>query len=145
MRGDPTKSMRDASPQSICRCREEKAYTTTTERKSFGELFWPQRRTFQAGGGYKNPIKIRKAISTTDIFPLWTPFVLQRKVLHWIRAVYGFFFPALGLNNTRSGTSRSATWLAIPGSPYRGQNWKIGKMTFLGSKNAFLGVPLGTI
>ena len=35
--------------------------------------------------------------------------------------------------------------VAIPGSPFRGQNWKIGKMTFLGSKNAFLGVPLGTI
>ena len=31
--------------------------------------------------------------------------------------------------------------LAIPGSPYRGQNWKIRKMTFLGSKNAFLGGP----
>ena len=74
--------------------REEKAYTTTTERKSFGELFWPQRETFQAGGGYKNPIKPRKTISTTEIFPLWTPFFLQRKVLHWSRAVYGFFFPA---------------------------------------------------
>ena len=34
---------------------------------------------------------------------------------------------------------------AIPGSPYRCQNWRIRKMTFLGSKNAFLGVPLGTI
>ena len=37
------------------------------------------------------------------------------------------------------------TIVAIPGSPYRGQNWKIGKMTFLGSKNAFWGVLLGTI
>ena len=35
--------------------------------------------------------------------------------------------------------------IAIPGSPYRGQNWKIGKMTFVGSKNALLGVPLKTI
>ena len=34
---------------------------------------------------------------------------------------------------------------SIPWSPYRGQNWKIRKMTFLGVKNAFLGVPLGTI
>ena len=59
---------------------EEKAYTTTTERKSFGELFWPQRKTFQAGGGCKNPIKTRKTISTTEIFPLWTPyFFLQKK------------------------------------------------------------------
>ena len=36
---------------------KKKAYTTTTERKSFGELFWPQRKAFQASGGYKNPIK----------------------------------------------------------------------------------------
>ena len=34
-----------------------KAYTTTTERKSFGELFWSQRETFQAGGGYKKTYK----------------------------------------------------------------------------------------
>ena len=39
---------------------KKKAYTTTTKRKSFGELFWPQRETFQAGGGYKNPTKTRK-------------------------------------------------------------------------------------
>ena len=39
----------------------------------------------------------------------------------------------------------SPPMIAIPASPYRGQNWKVGKMTFLGSKNAFLGVPLGTI
>ena len=26
-----------------------KAYTTTTERKSFGGLFWTKRKTFQAG------------------------------------------------------------------------------------------------
>ena len=53
---------------------KKKTYTTTTERKSFGELFWPKRKTFQAGGGYKNPIKTRNTISTTEIFPLWTPF-----------------------------------------------------------------------
>ena len=29
--------------------------------------------------------------------------------------------------------------VAIPGSPYRGQNWKIGKMRFLGSKMPFWG------
>ena len=34
---------------------KKKAYTTTTERKSFGELFWPQRITFQVGGGYQKP------------------------------------------------------------------------------------------
>ena len=61
-------------------CREDKSvYTTTTERKSFGELFWPRRKPFQAGGGYKNPIKTRKTISTTEIFPLWTPFFSAKK------------------------------------------------------------------
>ena len=31
-------------------------------------LFWPQKKTFQAGGRYSNPIKTKKAISTTEIF-----------------------------------------------------------------------------
>ena len=75
-----------------------KAYTTTTERKSFEELVWPQRKTFQVSGGYKAPTKTRKTISTTEIFPLWPPFFRQRKVLHWSRAVYAFFFPAYELN-----------------------------------------------
>ena len=42
----------------------------------------------------KTPMKTRKTISTTEIFPLWTPFFRQRKVLHWSGAVYAFFFPA---------------------------------------------------
>ena len=58
---------------------KKEAYTTTTERKSFGEPFWPLRKPFQAGGGYKNPIKTRKTISTTEIFPLWTPFIFSAK------------------------------------------------------------------
>ena len=70
-----------------------KAYTTTTERKSFGELFWPQRKTFQAGGGYKNSIKTRKPYPPLKSFLCGPHFFLQRKVLHWSRAVYGFFFP----------------------------------------------------
>ena len=44
----------------LLKSEKKKAYTTTTERKSFGELFWPQRKTFQAGGEYKNPIKTRE-------------------------------------------------------------------------------------
>ena len=58
---------------------KKKAYTTTTERNSFGELFWPQRKPFQAGGGYKNPMKTTKTISTTEIFPLWPPFFCSAK------------------------------------------------------------------
>ena len=81
--------------------RRTKAYTTTAERKSFGELFWPQRKTFQAGGGYKNPYKNQenhihhRNLSSVD--PLFI--FLQRKDLHWSRAVYAFFFPAISLEN----------------------------------------------
>ena len=97
---------------------EKKAYTTTTERKSFGELFWSQRKTFQAGGGYKNPMKTRKTISTTEIFPLWPPFFFrQRKVLHWSRAVCAFFFPAL--THAKKKTERTAQLFATEGSTRR--------------------------
>ena len=75
--------------------REEKAYTTTTKRKSLGELFWSQRKTFQAGGGYKNPIKTRKAISTTEIFPLWTPFVSAKRSSALEQGGVRFFSPVL--------------------------------------------------
>ena len=34
---------------------KKKAYTTTTERKAFGEFVWLQRKTFQTGGRYKKP------------------------------------------------------------------------------------------
>ena len=38
---------------------------------------------------------------------------------------------------------RHTPWVAIPGIRHRGQNRKIGKMTFLGSNDAFFGIPLG--
>ena len=72
---------------------KKKAYTTITERKSFGELFWSQRKTFQAGGGYKNPIKTRKTISTTEIFPLWTPFFSAKKSSALEQGGVRFLFP----------------------------------------------------
>ena len=74
---------------------KKKAYTTTTERKSFGELFWLQRKTFQASGGYKNPIKTRKTISTTEIFPLWTPFFSAKKSSALEQGGVCFLFPRL--------------------------------------------------
>ena len=61
--------------------REERTYTTTTERKSIGELFWPQRKTFQASGRYKHPTKTREAISTAEIFPLWPRFFFGKEKL----------------------------------------------------------------
>ena len=75
--------------------REEKKRTQPpTERKSFGELFSPQRKTFQAGGGYENPIKTRKATSTTEIFPLWAPFFSAKKSSALEQGGVWFLFPS---------------------------------------------------
>ena len=52
-------------------------------------------------------MKTRNTTSTTEIFPLWPPFFSQRKVLHWSRAVYAFFFPERG--NKKNGTTVSKT------------------------------------
>ena len=83
----------------------EKSVHNHHRKKIFWRTFLASRKTFQAGGGYKNPIKTRKTISTTEIFPLWTPFFRQKKVLHWSRAVYAFFFPG-----TCSTKVRKSEW-----------------------------------
>ena len=89
----------------VCR-REEKAYTTTTERKSLGELFWPQRETFQAGGGYENRMKTRKTISTTEIFPLRAPnFFSAKKSSALEQGGVWFLFPSVAGFSDLSGRS----------------------------------------
>ena len=76
---------------------KKKTYTTTTERKSFEELFWPQRKTFQAGVVDTKTLlkKPGKPYPPPKSFLCGPHFFLQRKVLHWSRAVYAFFFPSL--------------------------------------------------
>ena len=65
-------------------------YTTTTERRSLGELFSPQRKTFQAGGRYKNPIKPGK----TYLPPKSFFFFLAKKSSSLEQVgMYAFFFP----------------------------------------------------
>ena len=49
----------------IPKTEKKEAFTTTTERKSFGELFWLQRKTFQTGG---NHIYHRNLSSVAPIF-----------------------------------------------------------------------------
>ena len=78
--------------------REEKAYTTTTERNSFGQLGCENQ---------ENHIYHRNLSSVAPIF------VWQRKVLHWSRAVYAFFFPALVFLGWEGPSAFSAF------SPYR--------------------------
>ena len=45
---------------------------SVTERKSFGELFWPQRKNFSDRWWIQKPYKNQE--KKAYIFPLWTPF-----------------------------------------------------------------------
>ena len=66
-----------------------------SKRKSFGELFWSQRKNFQMSGGYKIPMKTRRTISTTEIFPLWTPFFSGKKSSALEQGGVCFLFPSV--------------------------------------------------
>ena len=93
---------------------KKKTYTTTTKRKSFGELFWLQRKAFQAGGGYKKPIKTRKTISTTENFPLWAPFLLQRKFCTGAGRCMVSFFWERTKNTRKSSKSILCCCTSVP-------------------------------
>ena len=73
---------------------KKKAYTTTTERKSFGEFFWPQRETFQAGGGYKNPIKTKNHIHHRNLSSVDTIFSAKKSSALEQGSAW-FLFPSL--------------------------------------------------
>ena len=62
-------------------------------------LLEPQRQTFQAGGRYKNPIKTREAISTTEIFPHFFP---AKKSSSLELGGVCFLFPGLAPENTKT-------------------------------------------
>ena len=75
--------------------REEKSiHNHHHGKKIIWRTFLASKKNFPGRWWIQKPYKTRKTISTTEIFPLWTPFFLQRKVLHWSRAVYAVFFPA---------------------------------------------------
>ena len=63
--------------------REEKSVHYHHRKKIFWRTFLASKRNFP--DRWKNK-------STTEFFSLWPPFSRQRKVLHWSRAVYAFFF-----------------------------------------------------
>ena len=71
--------------------REEKSVHDHHRKKIFWRTFLASKRTFQAGGGYKSPIKTSKAISTTEIFPLWPPFCSAKR-----SSALCFLFPSIG-------------------------------------------------
>ena len=77
---------------------EMEVYTTTTERKYFGELFWPQRKTFQAGGRYKNPIKPGRTDLPPKSFLCGPHFFGNKKFLIGALRCMLSFFPMLQCN-----------------------------------------------
>ena len=77
-------------------CREEKSVHYHHRKKSFGELFWSQKKTFQAGGRYKKPYKTQEShIHHWKSFLCGAHFLRERKVPYWSRALYAFFFQAM--------------------------------------------------
>ena len=63
---------------SVC-LQRRKSVHNHHRKKTIWRTFLASKKTFQAGGGYKNPIKTKKTISTTEIFPLCTPFFSAKK------------------------------------------------------------------
>ena len=80
--------------------REEKNVHDHHRKKIFGELFWPQKKNFQAGGRYENPRKTRKTTSTTEIFLLCPPFFCKEKFL---TGAGRFFLSGCCRNRTGTG------------------------------------------
>ena len=63
----------------ILQSRKKRTRPPPKENHLGKEPFWPQRNSFQACGGYKNPIETKKTISATEIFPLRPPFFGKEK------------------------------------------------------------------
>ena len=75
---------------------KKKAYTTNTDRKSFGKLFWTQKNTSRPVVDTKTLLKNRESMSTTKIFPLWPPFLLPEKKNYSLeQGGVWFLFPRL--------------------------------------------------
>ena len=77
--------------ESNMQSREEKSIPNHHRKKFPWRTFLASKKNFPGRGGYKNPIKTRKTIPPNS-FLCGPYFFLQRKVLHWSRAVYGLFF-----------------------------------------------------
>ena len=73
---------------------EEKAYTSTAERKSFGKLDWPQR-------------VISRPVVDSKILPNQGNHIYHRNLSFWV--VYGFFFPAHTHTPTHKQHARTHT------------------------------------
>ena len=100
----------------IANRREEKAYTTTTERKIFWGTFLASKKNFPGRWWIQKPDETRKTISTTKIFPLWPPFFFgKEKFCTGAGRCMLSFFPAVA-NRYVQRTTRStlASHSAVP-------------------------------
>ena len=80
--GNPKRQLHcQVNPDTPCPLsREERPYTTTTERKFWGTSL-AAKKNFSGRWWIREPHKNRKTISTTEFFPLCPSFFRQRKFL----------------------------------------------------------------
>ena len=82
--------------------REEKAYMTTTERKSFGELFWPQRKNFPGRWWIQKPYENQENhIYHRDLSSV-APLFSAKKSSALEQGGVCFLFPSLWIGQTKS-------------------------------------------
>ena len=82
---------------------KKKKYTTTTERKSFGELLWPQRKAFQAVVDTKTlpkgPFRIKNAMALeTGVFSAAVVFYYPYQLVAIFPEKYSIFRPFAVVN-----------------------------------------------
>ena len=99
--------------------REEKSVHNHHRKKIFWTTFLASKKNFPRRWRIqKNLIKTRKAISTTEIFPLWTPFFSAKKSSALEQGgVYAFFFPAIRSTGSTMSFSMMSSWASSRSKP----------------------------
>ena len=117
---------------------KKKAYTTTTERKIFWGTFLASKKNFPGRWWIPKPYKNQEnRIHHRNLSSVDPHFFLQRKVLHWSRAVYAFFFPDFPINLQGAAEqlqaavrNKAAHWcLGLPALPITKKGRAKGKIT----------------
>ena len=76
----------------IPKVREEESVHDHHRKQIIWTTFLASKKTIQASGGYKSPVKTRQSnIHHRNLSSVGPHSFLQRKVPHWSRVVYGFF------------------------------------------------------
>ena len=116
---------------------KKKAYTTTTEKKIFWRTSLVSKKNFPGRWWIQKPYKNqRKPYPPPKSFLCGPHFFLQRKVLHWSRAVYAFFFTAFCLpcqwafetyckKRKRSNGMATISSQSVDGTALSGYKWVI--------------------